>query len=213
MEKKFKKTALRMDEGTDLALRKNDSLARGEETKVEHGNAYPKELMKSHPCVIVTFKEDYDPNGCNPTRYRRGEQLCLVWYQATPTTGWYAETEHGSFPIRARDFNRVCDYEIVKCAAMQAENSSCAKTPEEDWFGVVRWCDEDLEEALRKFGYEPTADAVALIRANCEHHAFKDRMIEAGWDMIDSYIMENESELAVRSKAASDELVFQEVLV
>lgn len=61
---------------------------------------------------------------------------------------------------------------------------------EPDYFGVVRWCDGDIEEALSNHGYKVTDDAIAIIRKQCEHHFFKDNMIASGWHCIDCYIEE-----------------------
>ena len=57
-----------------------------------------------------------------------------------------------------------------------------------EWFGIVRWCNEDIEEALRQRGIPVTQHNVDEIRVRCEHHFFADAMIETGWNMIDSYI-------------------------
>lgn len=65
----------------------------------------------------------------------------------------------------------------------------------EDWFGVTRWCDEDIHKALVENGYEPTEEAIALIRRDCEHHCFRDATNETGWHYIHSYISEHASEL------------------
>ena len=53
-----------------------------------------------------------------------------------------------------------------------------------EWFGRVRWCDADLENALEVQGIEVTEHNVSLLRRRLEHHSFEDRMIEVGWDVI-----------------------------
>ena len=59
----------------------------------------------------------------------------------------------------------------------------------EKWFGVVRWCREDVENAVRERGLEVDPDFVDTVVANCmRNHHFTDAMIQAGWDTIDSYI-------------------------
>ena len=63
------------------------------------------------------------------------------------------------------------------------------------FFCIVRWCEEDIEEALRQYGYDPSPEMVAIIRRNCEHHCFREAMIETGRDYINAYISENESAL------------------
>lgn len=57
-----------------------------------------------------------------------------------------------------------------------------------EWFGVVRWCDEDLENALEEKGLKVTKKKIAQLRKKLEHHSFTDYMIGAGWDYIYSAI-------------------------
>lgn len=61
----------------------------------------------------------------------------------------------------------------------------------EDWFGRVQWCEEDIRTALENDGYEPTEEAITLIRQDCENHCFTDRAIEDGWHHIYCYINEH----------------------
>lgn len=61
------------------------------------------------------------------------------------------------------------------------------------WFGKVRWCDDDIREALRNNGFKDCEVNISVIRKECEHHCFKDGMIETGWHYINSYIQENEN--------------------
>ena len=88
------------------------------------------------------------------------------------------------------NFDEFIETALLQRFALRDEE----KTPDE-WFGIVRWCEEYIEERLQYHGYTPTKEAVALIRANCEHHMFKDSMIEHGWHLIDCYIQENEDHL------------------
>lgn len=60
---------------------------------------------------------------------------------------------------------------------------------EKEWFGVVRWCDDDIREALEKRGLKASQDNVDEVRCRCESHHFTDGMIEAGWDALD-YIVQ-----------------------
>lgn len=60
----------------------------------------------------------------------------------------------------------------------------------ETYFGVVRWCDEDIKSALEGRGVEATEELVGEIRNRCEHHHFTDSMIEAGWNTIE-YIIDD----------------------
>lgn len=55
---------------------------------------------------------------------------------------------------------------------------------EEEWFGQVRWCEDDLKAALEAQGYPVTENNIAKLYALCDRHWFTDRMIEAGWEYI-----------------------------
>lgn len=57
-----------------------------------------------------------------------------------------------------------------------------------EWFGKVRWCNEDLEKALDENGHPATDHNVQALRQKCEHHSFYEYMIEAGWGWIASAI-------------------------
>lgn len=58
-----------------------------------------------------------------------------------------------------------------------------------EWFGLVRWCDEDIEAGLEDCGIEVTEDNVAAVRFDLENgHGFTDNMIMAGWDYIHDLI-------------------------
>lgn len=59
---------------------------------------------------------------------------------------------------------------------------------EPEWFGMVRWCDEDLRNALETHDIAPTAANVSKLRHACSHHSFEDHQIEAGWNYIYSVI-------------------------
>lgn len=64
-----------------------------------------------------------------------------------------------------------------------------AEEPEE-WFGMVRWCDADLENALEVEEIEVSEHNIGLLRDRLEHHSFTDMMIERGWDVIYQNIAE-----------------------
>lgn len=58
-----------------------------------------------------------------------------------------------------------------------------------EWFGIVRWCNEDIAVKLAEMGFEPTEENIDAVRCRCENnHHFTDTMIEAGWMMIESVI-------------------------
>lgn len=61
--------------------------------------------------------------------------------------------------------------------------------PHNDWFGIVRWNNADLEGALEECGIPSTRDNVDELRTACENnHHFTDQMIAAGWDTIHNII-------------------------
>ena len=68
----------------------------------------------------------------------------------------------------------------------------------EEWFGIVRWCDEDIRAALLEDGYEPTEEAIDLIRFKMENHGFTDLQIADGWDKIHQYIADEAENLEER---------------
>lgn len=57
------------------------------------------------------------------------------------------------------------------------------------WFGVVRWCDEDIVTKLVEMCIPITENNVAAVRRECENNThFTDQMIEAGWEAIEYVI-------------------------
>lgn len=55
---------------------------------------------------------------------------------------------------------------------------------EPDWFGTVRWCDDDIREHF-EFSVADYTDAdIEFIRKKLNHHSFTDSQIEAGNDFI-----------------------------
>ena len=60
----------------------------------------------------------------------------------------------------------------------------------DEWFGIVRWCDEDLYNALKESGVDATEENVCRLRHLLGHHSFTDAMIERGWDVIYQTISE-----------------------
>lgn len=59
-----------------------------------------------------------------------------------------------------------------------------------EWFGIVRWCKEDLKAALENNGYPVNDNNVDELFVHLQHHSFTDYMISAGWDFIDNTISE-----------------------
>ena len=58
----------------------------------------------------------------------------------------------------------------------------------EEWFGQVRWCENDLKSALEENGYPITENNIAQLYSLCDTHWFTDHMIEAGWEYINNQI-------------------------
>ena len=57
------------------------------------------------------------------------------------------------------------------------------------YFGIVRWCDVDIANKLVEMGIEPTQDHISSVRCECENnHHFTDTMVEAGWMSIENAI-------------------------
>lgn len=54
----------------------------------------------------------------------------------------------------------------------------------DEWFGKVRWCEDDLKSALNTQGYPVTKNNIAKLYDICSHHCFTDCMIEAGWEYM-----------------------------
>ena len=74
------------------------------------------------------------------------------------------------------------DYECHSVAVEEWElDDEQDKIHDDEWFGQVRWCDEDLENALEMQGYPATENNIEKLRAWCNTHGFTDDMIEAGW--------------------------------
>ena len=57
-----------------------------------------------------------------------------------------------------------------------------------EWFGKVRWCENDLKSALEENGYPATENNIANLYSLCDTHWFTDHMIEAGWEYINEQI-------------------------
>lgn len=57
-----------------------------------------------------------------------------------------------------------------------------------EWFGQVRWCEEDLKTALEAQGYPVTENNISKLYDICSSHWFTDHMIEAGWEYMYNWI-------------------------
>lgn len=54
----------------------------------------------------------------------------------------------------------------------------------ETHFGIVRWCNEDIESALQDEEVEPTEELIGKVRDRLDNHWFSDFMIEHGWEYV-----------------------------
>ena len=57
-----------------------------------------------------------------------------------------------------------------------------------NYFGMVRWCEDDLVDALEERNIPATKSNVQRLRNRLEHQVFAAPMISAGWDFIDATI-------------------------
>jgi hypothetical protein len=65
------------------------------------------------------------------------------------------------------------------------------KMSNNEYFGIVRWCNDDIASKLADMGIETSEEKIAAVRKNCENNKFfRDTMIQAGWDMIEEAIRE-----------------------
>lgn len=61
----------------------------------------------------------------------------------------------------------------------------------DEWFGVVRWCDDDIKNALETQRVTVTENNIEKLRNMCSHHSFTDMMIEQGWEFMYDMIAQN----------------------
>lgn len=86
---------------------------------------------------------------------------------------------------------KLDDGETVDASSRELKHADgeYAEKPEE-WFGTVRWCEEDLKNSLERLEVPVTEENIRKVRKMCEHHSFTDQMVEAGWDIIDQFVGE-----------------------
>ena len=70
----------------------------------------------------------------------------------------------------------------------------------DEYFGIIRWCREDLIEALELCGIEPTEDAIDTLYERVDTHWFTDFMTERGWALIFSCLSDLIHENKLRKK-------------
>ena len=76
------------------------------------------------------------------------------------------------------------------------EETTKATSNKEEYFGKIRWCKNDIADALDMRNYPMTKNNIDIIYdALTNNHSFVDHMIESGWDYIYSQI-DNTTELA-----------------
>jgi hypothetical protein len=59
-----------------------------------------------------------------------------------------------------------------------------------NYFGVVRWCEEDVADAIETQGFEPTEENVKTVMSELNEMALTAVMIQAGWDYLYSLVNE-----------------------
>lgn len=60
---------------------------------------------------------------------------------------------------------------------------------------TIKWTYEDLENALKDRGYEPTDDNIETLLSNKLASRLEDESIEKGWDIIDYIFCISEDQL------------------
>lgn len=60
---------------------------------------------------------------------------------------------------------------------------------------TIKWTYEDLENALKDRGYEPTDDNIETLLSNGLASKLEDESIEKGWDIIDYVLSTSENQL------------------
>ena len=60
---------------------------------------------------------------------------------------------------------------------------------------TIKWTYEDLENALKDRGYEPTDDNIDILLSNKLATRLEDESIEKGWDIIDYIFCISEDQL------------------
>lgn len=59
-----------------------------------------------------------------------------------------------------------------------------------NYFGIVRWCEEDVADAIETQGFEPTEENVKAVMAEFSEAALQTTMIQAGWDYLYNLVNE-----------------------
>lgn len=53
-----------------------------------------------------------------------------------------------------------------------------------NYFGVVRWCAEDIADAIETQGFKLTEENINKVMAEFSETALQATMIQAGWDYL-----------------------------
>lgn len=59
-----------------------------------------------------------------------------------------------------------------------------------NYFGIVRWCAEDVANAIETQGFEPTEENVKTVMAELSETALTAVMIQAGWEYLYNLVNE-----------------------
>lgn len=102
---------------------------------------------------------------------------------------WYAEDEE-RFGELMGDFLKIMARAYKNGGIYCGDVSSKEDPPAVSYFGIVKWTNADLAEALEENNIPATEENIATLRDECENnHHFTEPMIAAGWDTINNYIM------------------------
>jgi hypothetical protein len=81
--------------------------------------------------------------------------------------------------------NEATDYNEHKAILIGKLEQWLKEKHADDCWGIVRWCDEDIELQLKEHGITPTPGIVDDIRTSSPVRHIQDSMIDDGWNVID----------------------------
>ena len=79
--------------------------------------------------------------------------------------------------------------------AVECNKCVSFETDTHEYFGEVRWHDEDIANELELLDYPHTPEAVSIVKADLDNHWFTDHIIGAGFEYIDSIIRDHHDAL------------------
>lgn len=85
--------------------------------------------------------------------------------------------------------------EIDSCTYSVEIRGESLKNYHDDEVALIRWCEDDLREALENRGFKSSEKNIEILCNNRLERTLEDRSIEAGWDVIDTIIINCEDKL------------------